>query len=87
MNPDGMLKSQPTRTNANGVDLNRNFPTPHWDKEAPRYWQQRTSNDPRRYPGHQALVRARDPLAARRDGALEATFDRGRACALWRARF
>ena len=55
MNPDGMLKARPTRTNANGVDLNRNFPTPKWDKEAPRYWQHRTSKDPRRFPGHQAL--------------------------------
>ena len=55
MNPDGMLKPHPTRTNANGVDLNRNFPTPHWDKEALRYWQRRTSKDPRRFPGPQAL--------------------------------
>ena len=55
MNPDGMLKAQPTRTNANGVDLNRNFPTPQWDKEAPKYWRQRTRSDPRRYPGTKAL--------------------------------
>jgi len=55
MNPDGMLGSVPTRTNANGVDLNRNFPTPNWDKEAPRYWSVRTKNDPRRYPGERPL--------------------------------
>ena len=55
MNPDGMLKATPTRTNANGVDLNRNFPTPSWDQEAPKYWQQRTSSDPRRFPGTKAL--------------------------------
>jgi protein MpaA len=28
LNPDGMLKR--TRTNANGVDINRNFPTQNW---------------------------------------------------------
>lgn len=55
MNPDGMLLAKPTRTNANGVDLNRNFPTPGWDKEAPMYWNQRTRKDPRRYPGPQPL--------------------------------
>ena len=25
------------RGNVNGVDLNRNFPTPRWDREAPFY--------------------------------------------------
>jgi hypothetical protein len=55
MNPDGMFQSSPTRTNAHGVDLNRNFPTPNWDKEAPQYWNKRTKNDPRRYPGPKPL--------------------------------
>lgn len=55
MNPDGMLKDKPTRTNARGVDLNRNFPTPNWDKEAPQYWARRTGSDPRRYPGPKPL--------------------------------
>jgi len=55
VNPDGMLREQPSRTNAHGVDLNRNFPTPDWDKEAPVYWSQRTKNDPRRYPGPKPL--------------------------------
>jgi len=51
LNPDGMLARVPQRMNAHGVDLNRNFPTPGWDKEAPRYWHIRTHSDPRRYPG------------------------------------
>ena len=55
MNPDGMLLDKPTRTNARGVDLNRNFPTPGWDKEAPAYWSKRTRSDPRRYPGPKPL--------------------------------
>ena len=55
VNPDGMLGRPPQRMNASGVDLNRNFPTPHWDKDAPVYWQQRTGKDPRRYPGPKPL--------------------------------
>lgn len=55
VNPDGMMLDSPKRTNANGVDLNRNFPTPNWDKEAPVYWNQRTRKDPRRYPGPKPL--------------------------------
>jgi murein peptide amidase A len=51
LNPDGVLAPKPSRTNAHGVDLNRNFPTPRWDKEAPLYWEKRTRKDPRRWPG------------------------------------
>lgn len=55
VNPDGVLASRPSRVNANGVDLNRNFPTPDWHKEALRYWAARTGSDPRRFPGRAPL--------------------------------
>jgi protein MpaA len=55
VNPDGVLASKPSRVNANGVDLNRNFPTPDWQKEALRYWTHRTGSDPRRFPGRAPL--------------------------------
>jgi murein peptide amidase A len=51
LNPDGMLARPATRVNARGVDLNRNFPTPNWERDAPIYWQKRTHRDPRRWPG------------------------------------
>jgi hypothetical protein len=51
MNPDGLLAKPPTRVNARGVDLNRNFPTNNWFSEAPRYWLVSTRRDPRRFPG------------------------------------
>jgi protein MpaA len=55
LNPDGLLAAQPSRVNAQGVDLNRNFPTLNWEVEAPRYWARQTGSDPRRYPGKSAL--------------------------------
>jgi protein MpaA len=51
VNPDGLLANKPQRVNANGVDLNRNFPTPNWETEALAYWQKKTKSDPRRFPG------------------------------------
>lgn len=53
-NPDGLLVRPPTRGNGNGVDLNRNFHTPDWDKDAQAYWIKRARRDPRRYPGERA---------------------------------
>ncbi len=51
LNPDGLLAKFPTRVNARGVDLNRNFPTHNWHQEAPQYWEKKTKRDPRRFPG------------------------------------
>jgi len=51
LNPDGLLAKPPTRVNARGVDLNRNFPTDNWSSEAARYWSVSTGRDPRRFPG------------------------------------
>jgi len=55
LNPDGVLSSPPRRVNAHGVDLNRNFPTPNWDRDAKVYWEKRTGKDPRRWPGPKPL--------------------------------
>jgi len=55
LNPDGLLSRPSRRTNANGVDLNRNFPTPNWARDAPFYWEKRTRKDPRRWPGAKPL--------------------------------
>lgn len=55
LNPDGVLAQPPRRVNANGVDLNRNFPTPNWERDAAAYWEQRTRKDPRRWPGKRPL--------------------------------
>lgn len=52
LNPDGVKLK--TRTNANKVDINRNFPTQDWQKEAVSYWKKTTSSNPRRFPGEKA---------------------------------
>ncbi len=51
VNPDGLLQDDSHRNNANGVDLNRNFPTRNWEDEAQVYWINKTGRNPRRYPG------------------------------------
>ncbi len=55
LNPDGLMARPAKRVNAHGVDLNRNFPTPNWERDAKVYWEQRTKKDPRRWPGKEPL--------------------------------
>lgn len=55
LNPDGMFAKPARRVNAHGVDLNRNFPTPNWARDARQYWEGRTRRDPRRWPGNKPL--------------------------------
>ena len=55
LNPDGLMMRPAKRVNARGVDLNRNFPTPNWARDAKVYWEKRTRKDPRRWPGPHPL--------------------------------
>ncbi len=55
LNPDGLLQRKAQRQNANGVDLNRNFPSKDWDDLALKYWKERTYKNPRRFPGDRPL--------------------------------
>ncbi|MFL5784647.1 MAG: M14 family zinc carboxypeptidase [Bacteriovoracaceae bacterium] len=52
--PDSFLKARPSRTNGRGVDVNRNFPTGDWLKEAHRKWKQAYRSDKRKFPGNKA---------------------------------
>lgn len=54
INPDGVLKREATRTNQNGVDLNRNMPSDDWDENALKYWDEKSGKNKRRYPGPHA---------------------------------
>ena len=58
LNPDGLLQKKAQRQNANGVDLNRNFPSKDWDELAIKYWKERTYKNPRRFPGNTPLSEA-----------------------------
>lgn len=49
LNPDGYILK--TRSNANGVDLNRNFPTKDWSDFALLDWEKKLKKNPRRFPG------------------------------------
>jgi len=54
MNPDGVLKREASRTNKNGVDLNRNMPSADWTTNALKYWKNKGNKDPRKFPGESA---------------------------------
>lgn len=51
VNPDGFLKDAPTRTNASEIDLNRNFLTLDWYKEALYSWAKGKNSRRRFFPG------------------------------------
>lgn len=52
VNPDGLFAK--SRVNANGVDVNRNFPTKDWMRNAQQHWRARSKSSPRRFPGNAA---------------------------------
>jgi protein MpaA len=54
VNPDSYFINNPTRTNANGVDVNRNLPTEDFDRLALKRWEDRYRKDKRRFPGKKA---------------------------------
>ncbi len=49
LNPDGWGRK--TRTNAHGIDVNRNFPSKDWHESALKYWKSETKENARRFPG------------------------------------
>jgi hypothetical protein len=49
LNPDGLGRG--TRTTANGVDINRNFPTRDFESQALSYWRNNSKENPGKYPG------------------------------------
>ncbi len=51
VNPDSFFKLRPSRVNARGVDVNRNFPTRDWSRDARRLWISQFRKDKRRNPG------------------------------------
>lgn len=55
LNPDGLLVENSTRTNARGVDLNRNMPAPLWKEIGYQRWKDYTRENPRYYPGPYAM--------------------------------
>ena len=52
LNPDGFFTTPKTRTNAHGVDCNRNFRTQDWEQDALRSWKTKFKSEKRRFPGY-----------------------------------
>ncbi len=52
VNPDGFFEFPKTRTNAHGVDCNRNFGTADWQADALSSWKEKFNSDKRRFPGY-----------------------------------
>ncbi|MBL7716395.1 MAG: hypothetical protein JNL01_13090 [Bdellovibrionales bacterium] len=69
VNPDGFYKRVRTRTNARGVDVNRNFATRDWDAEALKLWKTKYGSDRRRFPGK---VPESEPETVFQKGLIEA---------------
>lgn len=51
VNPDGFLRDKASRTNQNGIDLNRNFFTLDWYSKAKQLWIERRSSVASHFPG------------------------------------
>ena len=54
VNPDGFMGLPKSRTNARGVDCNRNFATQDWNRDALKAWKQKFHSEKRRFPGNKA---------------------------------
>ena len=52
VNPDGFMGLPKSRTNARGVDCNRNFATKDWSRDAMRAWKTKFHSEKRRFPGN-----------------------------------
>jgi murein peptide amidase A len=74
LNPDGLLRDSSVRTNARGVDLNRNMPGSRWHEIGYQRWTERALKNPRyaRYfPGNEPLSEPETAFLARLIGTFK----------------